>query len=207
MSTQIIAAANYYGVSPEAVAGAIALEQNNAQQFGNLKLGASLLAADYILSTYFSSTMAYPPIDPSTSIARDYVNSIGSVNIGSQPGSKLLNPILDDMGPAGFKLQLAIQIVLNNQSDPTFAPYVNNFYGLAVDLNSGSNLQLTASLVAANLQLGTQFFQTHLGPLDNPQDGADAWNALGSSQQNALLDQYYNQGQPFLLQPGATISR
>ncbi|MGO7863594.1 hypothetical protein ACC676_18610 [Rhizobium ruizarguesonis] len=91
-------------------------------------------------------------------------------------------------------METALRLAKENPNDPTFAAYAGDDYQLLSDLRTGANPDLIASVVGALLKEGVEFFKTHLGPAGDPQSGDAVWNSLSSSQQNAMLNEYYNVG-------------
>ena len=121
VSPSIEAAATNYGVNAAAIAGAIALEQNNAAQF-SFTYNFSKLYAGAELSLFSLES------SPSNSIAQDYAQAVSSGTITPSGAKKAFNIVYLDMGPAKIRLELAIQLVTNNPDDPAFSPYANNLY-------------------------------------------------------------------------------
>jgi hypothetical protein len=177
MANSIEDAAARVGVNALAVAGAIALEQNNAYENSLRYTGGSFVALAELVNTGNES-------DPSQAILSFYQAANSSGINSPTTTEKIGNIVFFDMGPARFRLQNAVRIALDYSTDPVLAAYKDNYYQLAVALYNNSDPNLTATLVAYMLKEGEQFYQSHMGPADDPQNGAGAWNALDPSQQN-----------------------
>ena len=198
LTPQIMTAAEYYGVSPLAVAGAISQEQLN-QSNNPAKADLSTLDGDAYLTAISLPGLAYGlKMDPGNAgsiaeqaasdlILSEYNNTDNIITVGSDSWNKILNPIFVDYGDAGIKFANAIGDVLAEPDAPGLAPYVNNYWNLGVNLITNSDPQLTATAVAAYVQQGQQFIASAMG-------GSDAWNSLSPTFQNALSVQYFNQG-------------
>lgn len=200
MTSQIAAAAARYGVSPEAIAGALAQEQfdqkNSLENYGKRLLSAA--DAHGFLDWMFIKGLATNPFHPtrgaSDSILDKYNADPNAITVGPDWEKKIRNPLLVDYGPAGMKFQSAIRAILNNPDDPAFAPYVKDLYSAGVALQKGSDQALMASTIGAYLQEGARNYQSNMSVNGDLTTGADAWKRLDPSTRNALLVQFYKQG-------------
>ena len=91
MAPAIAAASRQYGVSPNAIAGAVALEANNADQFYIKYAFTSIIAADSFAEYMYTSR--------SIQQLADEASHSSSPNIPNTY-QKFLNPTLLDIGPA-----------------------------------------------------------------------------------------------------------
>ena len=200
MTSPIAAAAARYGVSSEAIAGALAQEQFDQkislENYARMALSAA--NANAFLKTMFIAGVARNPLNPrqgaSDNILDWYNADPNAMTVGKDIRKKLRNPLLVDYGPAGMKFQNAIRAILNNPDDPAFAPYVKDLYSAGVALQKGSDQALMASTIGAYLREGVRNYQSNISVDGDLATGADAWKRLGPSTRNALLVQFYKQG-------------
>lgn len=185
MADSILAASNQYGVGAGAIAGALALEQNNSEQFSVKYAVGNFLVGDSFGQTQFSSNDIYS------------MYKAAQANGTAQNPSlldKFFNQVNFDTGPARIRIALAISLVeQSSRNDPVLGSYKGHYDVLVDDLVVGKS-NLTASLIGAYLQQGVAYFETHLGDPSDPSTGLAAWKALSWEEQNALLVQFYNQG-------------
>lgn len=143
MTSPIAAAAARYGVSSEAIAGALAQEQFDQkislENYARMALSAA--NANAFLKTMFIAGVARNPLNPrqgaSDNILDWYNADPNAMTVGKDIRKKLRNPLLVDYGPAGMKFQNAIRAILNNPDDPAFAPYVKDLYSAGVCFAEG----------------------------------------------------------------------
>ena len=201
LAPQISNASQFYGISPLAIAGAIAQEKLNQSNNPDRAYWSAIGANAYLdarLTLARAQALASDPLNPSRALSR--VPRIASDNILSSYGNldstdtvgrdffnKAMHPLLLDYGPAGVKYTHAIQAVLADPQAPGLAPYANNLWTLGVNLQNGSDQQLTATSVGQYVRQGQQIIASLMG-------GEEAWNSLSPTMQNALAVQYYNQG-------------
>lgn len=200
MTSQIAAAAARYGVSPEAIAGALAQEQfdQNASLENHGRMALSAAKAHLFLNLMFAAGTARNPFNPSQG-ASDTILDLhntdpNAMTVGKDLWKKAGNPLLVDYGPAGMKFQNAIRVILNNPDDPAFAPYVKDLYSAGVALQKGTDQALMASTIGAYLRDGVRNYQSNMSANGDLTTGTDAWNRLDPSTRNALLVQFYKQG-------------
>ena len=200
MTSPIAAAAARYGVSAEAIAGALAQELSDQttslMNYG--KMVGSAADAHTFLGGMLLAGMARNPFHPmqgaSDSILDWYNADPNATTVGQDIGKKLRNPLLVDYGPAGMKFQNAIRAILKNPDDPAFAPYVKDLYSAGVALQKGSDQSLMASTIGAYLREGVRNYQSNMSVNGDLTTGTDAWKRLDPSTRNALLVQFYKQG-------------
>jgi hypothetical protein len=150
MTSQIAAAAARYGVSAEAVAGALAQEQfdqkNSLTNYGKMVLSAANARA--FLEAMFIAGIARNPFNPNQgapdNILDLYNADPNAMTVGQDSWKKVRKPLLVDYGPAGMKFQNAIRAILNNPDDPAFAPYAKDLYSAGVALQKGGDQALNA---------------------------------------------------------------
>ena len=200
MTSQITAAAARYGVSAEAIAGALAQElsdQTTSLKNYGKKAGSTAYAHTF-LNGMFLEGMARNPFHPtqgaSDSILDWYNADPNAMTVGQDLEKKVRNPLLIDYGPAGMKFQNAIRAVLENPDDPAFAPYAKDLYSVGVALQKGSDQALMASTIGAYLREGVRNYQSNMSVQGDPTTGVNAWKRLDPSTRNALLVQFYKQG-------------
>lgn len=200
MTPQIAAAAARYGVSAEAIAGALAQELSDQttslKNYG--KMVGSTAYAHAFLEAMFIAGMARNPFHPTqgaTDSILDWYNADpNAMTVGQDIEKKLRNPLLVDYGPAGMKFQNAIRAILHNPGDPAFARYAKNLYSAGVALQKGSDQALMASTIGAYLREGVRNYQSNMSVNGDLTTGIDAWKRLDPSTRNALLVQFYKQG-------------
>ena len=213
MTSQITAAAARYGVSAEAIAGALAQElsdQTTSLKNYGKKAGSTAYAHTF-LNGMFLEGMARNPFHPtqgaSDSILDWYNADPNAMTVGQDLEKKVRNPLLIDYGPAGMKFQNAIRAVLENPDDPAFAPYAKDLYSVGVALQKGSDQALMASTIGAYLREGVRNYQSNMSVQGDPTTGVNAWKRLDPSTRNALLVQFYKQGPtPRLAQEKMTLA-
>lgn len=200
MTSQIAAAAVRYGVSAEAIAGALAQELSDQttslKNYG--KMAGSAAYAHLFLERMFLEGAARNPFHPTQGASDrilDWYNvDPNAMTVGQDLEKKIWNPLLVDYGPAGMKFQNAIRAILNNPDDPALAPYVKDLYSAGVALQKGSDQALMASTIGAYLRDGVRNYQSNMSVNGDLTTGADAWRRLDPSTRNALLVQFYKQG-------------
>ena len=156
MSPAIVSAGKIYNVDPIAIAGAIALEQNNAEQFS-----FKYRTLDVVSAVAFRNGITGDnAIKTELAFARFAGSDIGSVGFLE----KLFNPTTLDVGPARFRVALGVETVeAASESDPVLANYKGHPAQLAQDMTLDRG-ELTASLVGARLQQGQKFFESIMSP-------------------------------------------
>ena len=200
MTSQIAAAAARYGVSAEAIAGALAQEQfdqeASLENYGRMVLSAA--DAKVFLNAMFIGGLARDPLNPSRGASDNILNLYNAdpnvITVGQDRWKKVGNPLLVDYGPAGMKFQNAIRAILKNSEDPAFAPYVKDLYSAGVALHKGSDPALMASTIGAYLREGVRSYQSNMSVNGDLTTGVDAWKRLDQPTRNALLVQFYKQG-------------
>ena len=116
MAPVIISAGQRYGVDPVSIAAAIALEQNNAEQFW---MRYPILDA-YTGYTFRGGLIGDGFMNSQVNSAHYYGSDIGDASIVQ----KALNPITLDVGPARFRVALGVETVeAASESDPVLANY------------------------------------------------------------------------------------
>ena len=101
MADSILTASSWYGVSTGAIAGALALEQNNAEQFSFKYAFGNFAVGDSFGETHFSSDDIY-----------GIYKSAQANGTAQNPGllDKFFNQVNFDTGPARIRIALAISL-------------------------------------------------------------------------------------------------
>jgi hypothetical protein len=141
LTPQIQTASEYYGVSPFAIAGAIAQEQLNQSEHWERAALSMLDATGYIGTRYATGLAVGLVSDPlhANTVARKVASDLilsqynatdNLVTTGRDLWKKAQNSLLVDYGPAGVKFANALSNVISNPDAPGLAPYVNNYWTL-----------------------------------------------------------------------------